>query len=104
MDDGVRRFGHLAMERAEWRTDGHAAIGARVARTFGKRHVTGTLVKWLPADVAAGEPALFRLVHDDGDEEDLEEGEVEAGRAAYAALPQRRTTRVSAAAHGATPA
>ena len=29
--------------------------------------------KWLPA--AEGEPALFHVLHDDGDEEDLDEEE-----------------------------
>ena len=35
----------------------------------------GHITKWLPADAAAGDGALFHCVHDDGDEEDLEEEE-----------------------------
>ena len=34
----------------------------------------GTLVRWIGAE--GSDPALFHMVHDDGDEEDLEEAEV----------------------------
>ena len=74
---------------AEWLTDGHAKIGKRVVRSFARsvhkpaRLVHGTIAKWLPAGAAADEPALFRCVHDDGDEEDLEEDEAEEAIAAF---------------------
>ena len=45
---------------------GHAYVGRRVARLFGKRLVLGTVTGWLPACKVQGEPALFRVVHDDG--------------------------------------
>jgi len=65
----------------EWRTHGCDVVGRRAARTFhGKVH-HGTITRWLPAD---GEDcALFHMMHDDGDEEDLEEDEVDAALRAY---------------------
>ena len=76
---------------------GHVYIGRRIARLFGRRLVLGTIAHWLPACKASGAPALFRAVHDDGDEEDLEEAEAAQAIAMYEAMPERRTTRVSAA-------
>ena len=77
--DGMAAF--AAVEG--WKRDGHALLGKRVRRTFGRasRHDTvtfavGSIEKWLPADPTTGDPPLFRAVHDDGDEEDLEEHEV----------------------------
>ena len=79
-----------AEEAAEgWRAEGHEFLGERLRRTFGRRGdngVNATVRKWLPEDVAEGEPALFRAVHDDGDFEDLEEEEVRDGMAAFAAV------------------
>ena len=79
-----------AEEAAEgWRAEGHEFLGERLRRTFGRRGdngVNATVRKWLPEDVAEGEPALFRAVHDDGDFEDLEEDEVRDGMAAFAAV------------------
>ena len=97
VEAGLAYFGRLAMERAEWRRDGHKFVGAKIARRFGKRTVLARISKWLPADETDGEPALFRAVHDDGDEEDLEEAEAAQAIAMYEAMPERRTTRVSAA-------
>jgi hypothetical protein len=97
VEEGLACFGRLAMERAEWRPDGHKFVGAKIARRFGKRTVLARISKWLPADETDGEPALFRAVHDDGDEEDLEEAEAAQAIAMYQAMPERRTTRVSAA-------
>jgi hypothetical protein len=76
---------------------GHVYIGRRVARLFGRRLVLGTIARWLPGCKASGAPALFRAIHDDGDEEDLEEAEAAQAIAMYQAMPERRTTRVSAA-------
>ena len=63
----------------EWLRDGSALLGRRVARRFGKLVAHGSVVAWLPANVEAGDAALYRVVHDDGDVEDLEEEEVEEG-------------------------
>eukprot|EP00966_Prymnesium_polylepis_P217947 5043730-Prymnesium_polylepis.1 len=58
----------------EWRIEGHELLGRRVARTFGKDStIIGTITRWVPPDGDDG--ALFHAVHDDGDEEDLEEEE-----------------------------
>ena len=67
-----------------WRTEGHEWIGARTAHHFGKRIVLGTITKWVEADEAEGDPALWKARHDDGDEEDLEKHEVEEKLAAFA--------------------
>ncbi len=61
-------------------------MGQRIARRFGKTVVLGTVTKWLAADEATGEPALFHAVHDDGDEEDLEEDEAREALAAHRQL------------------
>ena len=70
-----------AKEEDTWRTKGHPWIGEPLRRDFGKNGtVDGTVTKWAPA-VKEGrtvkEPALWHVVFDDGDEEDLEEHEVE---------------------------
>ena len=74
VDDGVVRRG-LPAERLrpssggvaeeEWLHEGHELLGQRVARIFlGKRDeervALGTIVKWVPADEAAGDEARFR--------------------------------------------
>ena len=64
-------------------SSGHAHVGRRVARLFGSRLVLGTVVRWMPACRTSGEPALFRAVHDDGDEEDLDEHEAEEAAGEY---------------------
>ena len=62
------------------------ATGKKAAKT-----ARGVITQWLPPGESADEPALFRAVHDDGDEEDLEEAEAEEAIAAFDALPARRT-------------
>eukprot|EP00607_Mallomonas_marina_P007746 CAMPEP_0182416520 /NCGR_PEP_ID=MMETSP1167-20130531/823_1 /TAXON_ID=2988 /ORGANISM="Mallomonas Sp, Strain CCMP3275" /LENGTH=632 /DNA_ID=CAMNT_0024589349 /DNA_START=132 /DNA_END=2030 /DNA_ORIENTATION=- len=68
----------LDVEPAEsegYLTEGHVFLGRRVLRKFNKRMVIGIITGWLPAE---GEDiALWRVSHTDGDEEDLEEHEVE---------------------------
>ena len=56
-------------------TTGSEYIGRQVKRTFGKRKVIGTITGWLPPD--GDDIALWHVEHLDGDEEDLEEFEVE---------------------------
>jgi hypothetical protein len=58
-----------------WQDHGHEWIGRRVRKQYLDDVVDGTIVKWLPA--AGGEVALWHMLHEDGDEEDLEEHEVE---------------------------
>jgi len=95
VEEALRAFGQLAMERAHWQTAGHQHVGCRIARRFGKRVALAKITKWLPPDEEDDEPALFRAVHDDGDEEDLEEYEVDEARARFEAMPERRATRHS---------
>jgi superfamily II DNA helicase RecQ len=61
----------------EWLNEGHKWLGQRMRRfnyDSGGTVVDGTVRLWVRA--GAGEPALWRVVHDDGDKEDLEELEV----------------------------
>ena len=67
-----------------WADEGHELLGSRVARLHGKKCVLGAITKWVDADEAEGDPALFKMQHDDGDEEDLEEEEVRAAVRLYA--------------------
>jgi hypothetical protein len=106
--DAIEAFDLTAMEKEDWRTGGHPFIGREVLRTFesdggggggggggSKRKRTvarGTITKWLPADEANGEPPLWRCVHVDGDEEDLEEHEAKEAIEAAEALPARRSS------------
>lgn len=67
----------------EWLTKGSRWIGRRISRTFpGVPTVVGRVVAWLPE--TRSDQALWRLRHEDGDEEDLEEHELEEGSAAFA--------------------
>ena len=100
VDEGLRAFDEKALE-GEWRDHGHAYVGKRVLRSFGagtgsakraRRQSLGTIVRWLPAGAEADEPELFRAVHDDGDEEDLEGFEAEEAIQAFEAIPPRRSS------------
>ena len=48
------------------------------------------MTRYLPAD--GEDPALWHVLHDDGDEEDLEEEEVAEALAAFEAMPKRRAS------------
>jgi hypothetical protein len=81
-------------ERPPWRSSGDARLGKQLRRFFpvdeeddeaekdlegsaepSTWHVSdGKIVSWLPAD--GDDPALWHMIHHDGDEEDLEEYEV----------------------------
>ncbi|KAG8468032.1 hypothetical protein KFE25_007084 [Diacronema lutheri] len=63
---------------AGWLTSG-PHVGARVRRTFddGVSFSCATVTKYLPPDIQSNEPALWHLQHDDGDEEDMDEGELQ---------------------------
>ena len=73
-----------------WLESGHVWLGQRLRRFFDRDSVGDQVsdarcVKWLPADAANDEPALWHVQHDDGDEEDLEEHEMREAIAAHAA-------------------
>ena len=78
--------------------EGDPRLGCKVLRGFGKKgRFVGTFVKWLPAgDDPVAEPALYRIQHEDGDEEDLEADELEEAIEAYEKVPSKRSSgRVS---------
>ena len=58
----------------EWLETGHAWVGKRVRRFFNTVVSDGTCDRWMPA--TSSDPALWHVVHDDGDAEDLEEHEM----------------------------
>ena len=67
-----------------WQTSG-AYVGKRVVRNFPNSdtpRVQGRVVAWLPPEINAEggevEQALWHVVHDDDDEEDLDHAEVQA--------------------------
>jgi len=61
---------------AEFLKTGSEYIGKSVSRSFGKKKkiTIGKIVGWLPP--LDGDPALWHILHPDGDEEDLEEHEL----------------------------
>ena len=70
----VQRVGHRVLR--QWRTSGHALIGARLR--IGA--VSATVMCWCPASPAASEhewAEAFQCVHDDDDEEMLTRTQVE---------------------------
>ena len=53
------------VETWEWQCSGHPWINQRVLRIFGGQKAAGVVTSWIPASTA--EPALFRVLHDDGE-------------------------------------
>lgn len=76
-DDEEAKLEEMHKKQEEsWLDEGHEWLGKRVARPFGKTKVfLGKITKWIPPDPEAGDGPLFHVVHDDGDEEDLEDFE-----------------------------
>jgi len=72
--------GHPA---SEWQAFGHTWVGRRVRRFFGNTPVDGQVTAYMPPGYGEDEPALWHLVHDDGDEEDLEERDVRDAMAIF---------------------
>jgi hypothetical protein len=65
-----------------WQTDGHEFVNKRIRQHFtGHGFTLGTITKWVPQDV--DDPAMFHVIHDDGDEEDLDEMSVVVGIRAF---------------------
>lgn len=68
---------------SQWRSTNHESVGQRVRRFFPDHPTTdGDVRMWRPATEDGG--SQFHCVHDDGDEETLDEDELEAAIAAYA--------------------
>ena len=78
--------------RAAWRSEGHELLGQHVARFFGAsqgpkvRAYLAVITRWSPWE----DTNLFHVLHDDGDEEDLEEEEVRKAISAYRRQPEAR--------------
>ena len=90
-----------AVDPHPWRETGHPWLNRRVLRVGrranGSRWVVhGRVTGWIPAD--DDDEALWRVDHDDGDREDLDEAEVSASLAAiarwYTELSERGKLRV----------
>ena len=62
--------------RDDWQRTGSEWVGKQVTREFQGTFATGTVTKWLPAGPGPEDFAMWHVVHQDGDEEDLEEREV----------------------------
>jgi hypothetical protein len=71
---------HSLLETVKWQDYGHEWLNKRVVRDYGANGSNqGTITKWIPADRKGPEEnmALWHVVFDDDDAEDLEKGEVE---------------------------
>ena len=62
-------------EDEEWLTTGSEWLGKRVARVFGLDRFIGVVISWVRENTD-GDPPLWKIQHEDGDEEDLEEYEL----------------------------
>jgi hypothetical protein len=93
-------------DRSEFVSDGHPWLQRRVLRTFGGgageaapqvavTKMNGHIVAWLPA--VGEDQALWHCLHDDGDSEDLDEGEARASLAAEAQCAQAAAAAAAAA-------
>ena len=76
---------------------GHSWIGEKVCRQFegpdGTSTCTGVCVAWVPANEDAGDQALWHIQHNDGDEEDLDEGEMMEARKLWQQQQRERKKR-----------
>ena len=52
-----------------WLVRGHGWLKAKVRRFFASGPSDGKIIKWMPQS-GGGEPALWHMLHDDGDEDD----------------------------------
>ena len=74
----------------DWHVEGHAALRSLVQRKFGRKLAEGVVTGWLSAEHNEG-LALWHVEHGDGDEEDLEEDELEAALADHASAFRKYT-------------
>jgi hypothetical protein len=71
---------HSLLETLKWQNYGHEWLNKRVVRDYGANGSNqGRITKWIPADPKGPEEnmALWHVMFDDDDEEDLDQGEVE---------------------------
>ena len=79
---GTAAQGGAAGGGDDWLSSGHEWVGQRVRRFFDMSTISdGVVVAWLPAQ--ADDPALWHVRHDDGDEEDLDENEMQSAISAH---------------------
>ena len=78
--------------KTEWQVGGNQYIGAQVRKQFGKRTVGARVVGYLRPGNGADELALWHVVHDDGDEEDLDLQELQDGLALHAFSRKRKVS------------
>lgn len=82
LEAGLKAF-QLGLSRCQMLSKG-AYIGVSLLRTFPDQPpVKAVVTRWAPAGEAAGKPALWHVVHANGDEEDLEFHELEAAIEAF---------------------
>ena len=66
----------VAFAGTKWRTEGHEWIGKKVKRVLVTTSHVGTVKKWAPGGAAPQQqPPLWRIVRQDGVEEDLNAAE-----------------------------
>ena len=87
----------------DWETE-HRWMHARCAREFDGRVISAKVIRWLPA--SGSDPALWKIRHADGDEEDLEEAELRDALRLHAAraAPKQRRAKPAARRTAAPPA
>ena len=108
--DVLREHGYVSPERelpeveAGWRTTqaGHRHLGQLGQRPHGDALVLVLVVGWLPRGEDSGE--LFKVVHADGDAEDLDEGEVRRALALWRFDPRATAAEARATELAATEA
>jgi hypothetical protein len=71
----------------DWQTAGHEWIGRKVRRLILGKYWDGTVTRWAPQH--GQDPSLWHLAHTDGDEEDLDEKEMQRGLALYAPVQKQ---------------
>ena len=77
-----------ASTKSQWLSTGNEYIGKRVRRFFPDYpSADGVVKKWRPPTEDEDGTVQFHVEHDDGDEEDLDEGELKAGIKAYTLGP-----------------
>ena len=112
MEDGIERFaeheefgsdnGGSDNDTAgiDWQFSGHPWLHRFVMRDYGETGTNqGTITKWVPADPENPEedPALWHVEFLDGDEEDLEEEEVEQALELYSLKGSRKRNQAQEA-------
>jgi hypothetical protein len=78
-----------------WCTSGSEYLNLTVLRKFEGCQIEAKVIKWLPQGQQDDEPALYKIKHEDGDIEDLEEEEVIEGNLLWKQHKQHEGAHVS---------